>query len=414
MPDIRLSWPGRVPPPPPTAPPLHPLLHLPGTGPHARVVAGEALDVLDRLLVEGLGGQVDLIYLDPPFGAGVDWTRRRELDTADGPRDVAVHAYPDPATDWTSWLAHTDALIDRVDRLLSPRGAVYLHLDFRRAPHARLLMDERLGMARLRNEIIWSYGLGGSSKDRYGRKHDVILYYAKDPRHTHFVPPQVRATSARLAGRAKGATDVWVTAHAGEDATLDGAWPDDLIDATLSNTDPQRTGYPTQKPLALLQRIVHASLPPGGLALDPMGGSGTLGVAAVQAGGRAILGDRSPVALDVQRARLVQAGAQVQVDAVSSDVRWRATSAAQVRQAGQAVTLEALAWPRAGDVHGLAALSAWGVVTADNVALAWWDGGAQRHRGTLEQTLTLRPGQPAALVMVDIDGQLWRQALTGT
>ncbi len=410
MSGVQLTWPGRHPPPLPTVHNLAPMLTIPGRVAGigaARLLAGPALAVLDRLLQEGRAGQIDLAYLDPPFGAGVSWPRRRDVQTAEGQTAQDVIAYEDPADDLVDWLQHLDAVLDRVHRLLSPRGAVYLHLDFRRAPHARLLLDERFGPANLRNEIVWAYGLGGSSKDRFGRKHDVIQFYTRDAKQAYFQAPLQKATSQRLKGQSKRATDVWQTAHAGADAQIAGAWPDSLVDLTLSNSDGQRTGYPTQKPLALLERIVHASLPPGGVALDPMAGSGTLGIAAVRAGGHAILGDRSPVALDACRGRLVQAGAAVQLDNVDATLAVRRLPQPGARLVGDRVTL--LAPDMAG--RGPDALSAWGVTDGAGQVLAWWDGGAQRTREAVVAELTLASGTAQELVAIDLEGQFWRSAL---
>ena len=410
MTGVRLSWPGRQPPDAPTLHTLTPLLTIPrqnATVGTARLLAGQALAVLDRLLQEGRAGQIDLVYLDPPFGAGVAWPRRRDVQNATGQTTQDVVAYDDPADDLVDWLQHLDTVLDRVHRLLSPRGSVYVHLDFRRAHHARMLLDERFGPSNLRNEIVWAYGLGGSSKDRFGRKHDVIQFYAKDARHTWFQAPLQRATSQRMKGLAKRATDVWQTPHAGVDAPILGAWPDTLVDLTLSNSDSQRTGYPTQKPLALLDRIVHASLPPGGMALDPMAGSGTLGVAAVRAGGQAILGDRSPVALDASRGRLVEAGSAVQLDNVDDTLAMLALPQPGARIAGDRAHLLALAM----GAQDADALSAWGVADADGQVLAWWDGGAQRTRTQVPQELPLRAGQPQTLVAIDTSGRMWQGEL---
>lgn len=415
MTDVRLTWPHRHPPDPPEQHELTTLLQIPSSRPnlgHARLLAGQAIAVLDRLLQEGLGGQVDLIYLDPPFGAGVTWPRRRDIRTGTGTQALQVEAYPDPDQDWHAWLQHLDTVLDRAHRLLSPRGSLYVHLDFRRAPHARLLADERFGISHFRNEIIWSYGLGGSSKDRFGRKHDVILFYARDPKQQYFVVQKQAATSNRLAGKSKGATDVWQTTDRDGDAQIDGTWQDDLIAGTLSNTDAQRTGYPTQKPLALLERIVQASLPPGGLALDPMAGSGTLGVAAVKLGGRAILGDRSLVALDASRGRLVQAGAAVQLQALDAHVRWQTLPRPGAHVKSGQATLQTLDLTTKMGVHGQEALSAWGVLDANGQTLAWWDGGAARVRTEIPLTLEVMGKNPQFWAGIDLEGQLWRSELS--
>ena len=407
---VRLAWPGRHAPEAELHHELAPLLTIPAgrldVG-AARLIAGQALAVLDRLLQEGRAGQIDLVYLDPPFGAGVAWPRRRDVQTATGQVSHDVVAYDDPADELPVWLQHLDTVLDRVHRLLSPRGSLYLHLDFRRAPHARLLLDERFGPACLRNEIVWAYGLGGSSQDRFGRKHDVIQFYAKSPKHAYFQAPLQKATSQRMKGQSKRATDVWQTPHTGTNAQIEGAWPDTLVDLTLSNSDSQRTGYPTQKPLALLERIVHASLPPGGVALDPMAGSGTLGIAAVRVGGQALLGDRSAVALDASRGRLVQAGAAVQLDNVDATLEVRTLPQPGARLVGDRAELLPLAM--AGQDND--ALSAWGIADPMGQVLAWWDGGAQRLRGPVPLELPLRAGQAQRLVAIDTSGRLWASEL---
>ena len=152
-------------------------------------------------------------------------------------------------------------------------------------------MDAVLGVDNFRNEIIWSYGLGGSSPKRYSRKHDVILFYTKSDRYT-FNKPQTPAKSQKLKGRMKGATDVW-----------------DI--PSLNNMAKERTGFPTQKPLALYGRIIEASTDPGGLVLDPFCGSGTTLVAAERLGRRWIGIDANSMAIDTARERLRAEGMRV-------------------------------------------------------------------------------------------------------
>lgn len=147
------------------------------------------------------------------------------------------------------------------------------------------MLDELLGEDRFVNHLIWSYGLGGSSPRRFARKHDDILLYCLDPMKYWFEPPRVPATSNRLRGKTKKMTDV-------------------LDIPAINNMANERTGYPTQKPLALLDVLVRACCPPGGLVLDPCCGSGTTLVAAVRAGRRAIGLDTSPKAVEIARARL--------------------------------------------------------------------------------------------------------------
>lgn len=175
-------------------------------------------------------------------------------------------------------------------RVLSGDGSIYLHCDPTSSHYMKQLMDSVFGVDNFRNEIIWSYGLGGSSPKRYSRKHDVILFYTKSDRYS-FNKPQTPAKSQRLKGRMKGATDVW-----------------DI--PSLNNMAKERTGFPTQKPLVLYERIIEASSNPGGLVLDPFCGSGTTLVAAERLNRRWIGMDANPTAIETARGRLEGEGVE--------------------------------------------------------------------------------------------------------
>jgi site-specific DNA-methyltransferase (adenine-specific) len=217
-------------------------------------------------------GSVDLVYADPPFNTGL---MRRDR----------AGAFADS---FDSTLAYLDWLGPRLRGLiplLKPTGSIILHLDWRTSHRVRVLLDEVLGEDRFVNHLIWHYGLGGSSPRRFARKHDDLLWYCLDPDLYYFDPPRVRATSNRLAGRTKKATDV-------------------LNIPSINNMAKERTGYPTQKPLALLGLLVAAGCPEGGLVLDPCCGSGTT-LAAAHGLGRDALGlDLNPEAVALTRRRL--------------------------------------------------------------------------------------------------------------
>ncbi|MCC5824329.1 MAG: site-specific DNA-methyltransferase [Phycisphaerales bacterium] len=228
-------------------------------------------------LVATMGdASVDLLYADPPFNTG---------QTQTGRAGAYQDAWPDTAA-WIAWLRERLAVSLPKIR---PTGSVLLHLDWRTSHHARLLLDELLGPDRFVNHLIWSYGLGGSSPRRFARKHDDILWYCLDPNRYWFEPPMVEATSRRMAGRLKKATDV-------------------IEIPAINNMATERTGYPTQKPLALLDLLVGACCPPGGLVVDPCCGSGTTLVAAHRLGRRAIGADLNPQAVEITRSRLTEAG----------------------------------------------------------------------------------------------------------
>jgi DNA modification methylase len=221
---------------------------------------------------------VDLLYADPPFNTGTTQTDR-------------AGSYEDS---WPTTAVYIQWLGDRLQATLpalKPTASILLHIDFRVCHHVRLLLDELLGEDRFVNHLIWSYGLGGSSPRRFARKHDDILFYGLTDRY-YFDPPMIPATSARMAGRLKKSTDVI-------------SIPAEVLDIpSLNNMAKERTGYPTQKPVALLELLIKACCPPGGTVLDPCCGSGTTLVAAANTGRRAIGFDINPDAIAIAQRRV--------------------------------------------------------------------------------------------------------------
>ncbi len=182
---------------------------------------------------------------------------------------------------------------------LKRSACVLLHVDWRTSHHVRLLLDDLLGPDCFVNHLVWRYGLGGSSPRRFARKHDDILFYCIDPEAYWFEAPRVAATSRRMAGLSKKATDVIDIPH----ITEPGA--DDVLDVpTLNNMARERVGWPTQKPLALLRMLIGACCPPEGMVLDPCCGSGTTLVGAAQLGHSATGIDVSERAISVACQRL--------------------------------------------------------------------------------------------------------------
>jgi len=233
----------------------------------SQVYCADCLSVLEVLPPD----LVQLAYLDPPFNTG-------KQQAASG------GAYRDS---WRSLDAYLDFMrrrIKAVHRVLAPSGSILLHCDWRCSHHLRLLLDEIFGPEQFVNHLVWAYGLGGSSPRRFSRKHDDVLFYAKSEEY-YFNPPLVPATSNRMKGKLKKAGDV-------------------LNVPSINNMALERTGYPTQKPLALLTLLVKACCPPDGLVLDPFCGSGTTLVAAAMSG-REVCGiDVSPAAVRIARRRL--------------------------------------------------------------------------------------------------------------
>jgi DNA modification methylase len=266
------------------------------------VIAGDNLEAMRRLITDrALGGKVALAYLDPPFGTGRDFGAYDDR-WAEGRKGLVESLRP---------------RLEAIHSLLSSDGSILVHLDHRIAHVIALVLDDlfgagdrdRKGGAGFRNEIIWTYGLGGSSSRFYPRKHDTILWYTKGDRWT-FDPPKIPARSQRLKGKHKKQLDVLVgppSLDAIDDAR-DSLLPSDVWDvAAINNMARERTGYPTQKPIVLLERLVAAHSREDDLVLDPYCGSGTTLVAAKRLGRRAIGIDASPEAVRIARERLDRA-----------------------------------------------------------------------------------------------------------
>lgn len=270
------------------------------------VLEGDNLALLDALLADAdVAGRVALVYLDPPFGTGRDFGAYD--DRWEGGRHGLVEALR--------------PRLERCHRLLADDGSLLVHLDHRIAHLVAVLLDELFGpgareprnggaVAGFRNELVWTYGLGGSSATTYPRKHDTILWYSKGAEWT-FDAPRMPARSMRMRGKTKKQLDVFLGPPRLDDDASSVASLGDVWDvASLNNMAKERTGYPTQKPLALLEPLVRAHSRVGELVVDPFCGSGTTLVAAVRAGRRAIGIDESPVAVRIARERLTAATSQ--------------------------------------------------------------------------------------------------------
>lgn len=279
--------------------------------PHAepadRLILGDNLAVISALLPL-YEGKIDLIYADPPFftnrhypariGRGEDSRRPGEWQLAEG--------YPD---NWTDIDAYLDMLYPRLvlmHRLLSPVGTFYLHLDWHANAYARVLLDEIFGSDRLLNEIVWVYHGPSPIRSAFNRKHDTVLVYTKSEKYTFNVDlvrqPYDKNTVKTFASSSK--------AGFGKVPDLErGKVPEDWwyfpVVARLHN---ERTGYPTQKPEALLERIILASSNPGDLVADFFAGSGTTPLVASRLGRRYIANDISWRSILTAQSRLAAHG----------------------------------------------------------------------------------------------------------
>lgn len=264
-----------------------------------RIVQAECLDYI-RTLPEA---SFPLIYLDPPFNTQKTQQRRRIRAVADAQgqrwgfggkryRTEALPApvYPDRYDDFVAFLAPR---LEQAYRLLTPEGSLFVHLDYREVHYVKVLLDQIFGRKSFINEIIWAYDYGGRSKNRWPAKHDTLLWYAKNAKKYTFnyeAIDRIPYLAPRMAGpekaaRGKTPTDVW--------------WM-----TIVPTSSREKTGYPTQKPLRLLERIVRVHSHPGEVVLDFFAGSGTTGEAAARNGRGFLLVDQSPDAVAVMQHRL--------------------------------------------------------------------------------------------------------------
>jgi site-specific DNA-methyltransferase (adenine-specific) len=246
---------------------------------------------------------IQLIYIDPPFNTGRSQqrskttTRRSESGNRIGFKGQRYETVKDTVLSYDDQFAnYWDFLEPRLEqafRVLKETGTLYLHLDYREAHYAKVLLDAMFGPECFLNEIIWSYDYGGKSKSRWPAKHDTILVYVKDPESYYFDSESVDREPYMAPGlvtpekvaKGKLPTDVW--------------WH-----TIVSPTGKEKTGYPTQKPAGILRRIIQASSKQGDTVLDFFAGSGTTGFVANELGRKFILIDQNPESIEVIKERL--------------------------------------------------------------------------------------------------------------
>ncbi len=264
---------------------------------------GDCLDVMPELP----RAFARLLYIDPPFNTGRKQSRRRmkvERVADDAPEAsrsgfgghrFAVEpqdspTYGDRFDDYVPWLM---ARIEAALPCLTDDASLFVHLDYREAHYVKVALDGLLGRRAFMNEIIWAYDYGGRSKKKWPAKHDSILWYARDPKRYVFdydamdrIPYMAPGlVSKEKAARGKTPTDVW--------------WH-----TIVPTNGKEKTGYPTQKPLGILERILKVHTSEGDIVLDAFAGSGTTGAAAANLGRGYCLIDESPEAIAVMETRL--------------------------------------------------------------------------------------------------------------
>ena len=263
-----------------------------------KIYFGDNLPILKDLKSEF----VDLIYIDPPFNTGKiqSRTQLKTTRTPNGDRvgfmgqryetiKLGEKGYKDYFNDY---LAFLEPRLIEAYRVLKPNGSLFFHIDYREVHYCKVLLDQIFSRENFLNEIIWAYDYGGRTKKKWPPKHDTILWYAKDPKHYTFnyevieripymAPDLVGEEKAR---RGKLPTDTW--------------WH-----TIVPTNSKEKTGYPTQKPLGVLRRIIQASSNTGDIVLDFFAGSGTTGAACLEFGRKFILVDNNPQSIQVMKER---------------------------------------------------------------------------------------------------------------
>ncbi len=245
----------------------------------------------------------DLIFIDPPFNTGKTQSRTQIRTVRDDNGDrigfkgkkyrterIGSKAFTDTFDDFTSFIKPR---LEEVHRLLKPNGSFFFHIDYREVHYCKVMLDIIFGRDSFINEIIWAYDYGARSKKKWSAKHDNILWYAMNPKDYTFqfdemdrIPYMAPGlVTKEKAARGKTPTDVW--------------WH-----TIVSPNGKEKTGYPTQKPMGVLERIIKVHSKPGDTVLDFFGGSGTTGEAAIRNGRNAVLVDSNVEAINVMQKRL--------------------------------------------------------------------------------------------------------------
>ncbi len=263
-----------------------------------KIYFGDNLPILQSLPSES----IDLIYIDPPFNTGKAQSRKQIKTVADDNGDrvgfqgrsyrtieLGQKAYRDQFDDYLGFL---EPRLRAAYRLLKPQGSLYFHIDYREVHYCKILLDQIFGRNSFINEIIWAYDYGARTKKKWPPKHDNILWYAKDPNQYTFNVEEIE----RIPYMAPGLV--------GKEKAERGKLPTDTWWHTIVPTNgPEKTGYPTQKPLGILRRIIQASSNPGEVVLDFFGGSGTTAAVCLEFGRDFILVDNNPQSIEIMRKR---------------------------------------------------------------------------------------------------------------
>lgn len=265
-----------------------------------KIYFGDNLAILKTLP----GESVDLIYIDPPFNTGHAQSRKtlKTVSDKEGDRigfqgrsyktiNLGERAYLDQFDDFIGFLKPR---MYEAYRILKPDGSLYFHIDYREVHYCKILLDQIFGRSSFLNEIIWAYDYGARTKKKWPTKHDNILWYAKNPESYCFNTD----TIDRIPYMAPGLV--------GKDKAALGKLPTDTWWHTIVPTNgKEKTGYPTQKPLGILRRIILASSNENDLVMDFFAGSGTTGAACLELNRQFMLIDNNPQSIQTMKKRFL-------------------------------------------------------------------------------------------------------------
>jgi len=265
-----------------------------------RIYVGDNLEILKAMPDKS----VDLVYIDPPFNTNKIQTRtysKSIRSSTEGNKGYQGKQYKKEAIvtrefsdSFDDFMLFLKPRLEEAHRILKDNGSMYFHIDYREVHYCKVMIDGIFGRDNFLNEIIWSYDYGARSKTRWSAKHDNILFYVKNnkdyiwnfdtmDRIPYLAPSLVGPVKAALG---KTPTDSW--------------WH-----TIVATNGKEKMGYPTQKPLGIIRRIIKASSPKDGIVLDFFAGSGTTGEAALLENRKFILIDQNPQAIEVMKKRFV-------------------------------------------------------------------------------------------------------------
>ena len=287
-----------------------------------KIYWGDNLQVMSHLL-KTYRGKINLIYIDPPFDSKADYKKQIELRGKKVENDRTAFEEKQYTDIWTNdeYLQFTYKRLILMRELLADNGSIYVHCDWRVSAYIRLILDEVFGKSNFINEIIWHFIKGASGNDRFGRKHQVIFWYSRTLNNAIFNRDKIgveynaetiaraqrgearyNATAEDLLERGKNPGDVWSDLH------------------PIQGNSIENTRYPTQKPEALLERIIKASSDPGDIVFDCFMGSGTTQAVAMKLGRRFIGADINLGAVETTTKRLFMLAKKIHINTAQSKI----------------------------------------------------------------------------------------------